>query len=86
MIGGLPGQSFSSVMRDIEFVKKTGAKIRLSSWTPIPGTADFEKLAPELKNELMEEPLKQSDYYFLIINSEYGWKEHEEAKKRIAGW
>lgn len=86
MIAGLPGQGYGSVMRDVEFVKKTGAKIRLSSWTPIPGTADFEKLAPELKAELNEEPLKQNDYYYLIINKEYGWKEHEEAKKIISGW
>ncbi|HKJ69808.1 MAG TPA: radical SAM protein [bacterium] len=40
---GLPGQTQQEVRASLEFVHKAGARIRLASFTPIPGTVDFQR-------------------------------------------
>ena len=43
LIMGLPGQSYRDVKESIEFVYNTGAISRLASFTPIPGTEDWQR-------------------------------------------
>jgi radical SAM superfamily enzyme YgiQ (UPF0313 family) len=40
---GLPGQDISEVVSAINYVNSLGAKLRLASYSPIPGTPDWEK-------------------------------------------
>lgn len=43
LIMGLPGQTFQDVKESIEFVHENGAISRLASFTPIPGTEDWQR-------------------------------------------
>ncbi len=43
LIMGLPGQSFEDVKKSIDFVYENQAIAKLASFTPIPGTADWDK-------------------------------------------
>jgi len=41
---GLPDQEISSIRESILKVRNLGAQVRLSYFSPIPGTADWEKI------------------------------------------
>lgn len=43
LIMGLPGQTFDDVRQSIDFVYESGAISRLASFTPIPGTTDWQR-------------------------------------------
>jgi radical SAM superfamily enzyme YgiQ (UPF0313 family) len=83
ILNGLPGQDEKSVMKDVEYLKKLGLKIRHSIYSPIPGTLDFMKLRPNVRAEFVNEPLKQNEYYFLAINHEYNWEANLRVKAVI---
>jgi radical SAM superfamily enzyme YgiQ (UPF0313 family) len=83
ILNGLPGQNEESVQKDVEYLKKLGLKIRHSVYSPIPGTLDFMKLRPDVRAELVNEPLKQNEYYFLAINAEYNWDANLRVKAAI---
>ena len=83
ILNGLPGQDEKSIMKDVDYLKGLGLKIRHSVYSPIPGTLDFMKLRPDVRAELMNEPLKQNEYYFLAINPEYNWDANLRVKASI---
>jgi radical SAM superfamily enzyme YgiQ (UPF0313 family) len=83
ILNGLPGQDEISVMKDVDYLKGLGLKIRHSVYSPIPGTLDFMKLRPDIGAELINEPLKQNEYYFLAINTEYNWEANLRVKAAI---
>jgi len=83
ILAGLPGQTFESILKDIEFVKQFKVKIKLANYSPIPGTADYLRLKNNIMAELKAEPLKQNEFYFLTINTDYDWQMNEEVKKII---
>ncbi len=60
---GVPGSSIENVSEDIEFVHSLGAKISLSEFSPIPGTAMGEG-----SGAAMEEPLLQNNSVFPSFN------------------
>jgi radical SAM superfamily enzyme YgiQ (UPF0313 family) len=43
IIMGLPGQSLQNIIESMLFVHKQGIKIRLASFSPIPGTIDYQR-------------------------------------------
>ena len=47
VIMGLPGQDISEVVQSMLFVTSLGAKVRLSSFSPIPGTRDWDRSVQE---------------------------------------
>ncbi|MBN2282182.1 MAG: radical SAM protein [Candidatus Marinimicrobia bacterium] len=47
LIMGLPGQSFEDVRESLVFVYETGALSRLASFTPIPGTREWDRALEE---------------------------------------
>ncbi|GAB4187379.1 MAG: B12-binding domain-containing radical SAM protein [Calditrichia bacterium] len=47
IIMGLPGQSVQEVLESMLFLHSQGVLIRLASFSPIPGTDDFEKAVEE---------------------------------------
>ena len=61
---GLPKQSIEEVDRTIEFVHNCGAQIRVAQYSPVPGSADFIKMAGQYP-EIVAEPLlhNKSIYY-----------------------
>ena len=61
---GRPGQGLDEVNRAIEFVHQCHAQVRISQYSPVPGSADFLKLLSQYP-ELLAEPLlhNKSVYY-----------------------
>ncbi|MEW6026707.1 MAG: cobalamin-dependent protein [Planctomycetota bacterium] len=61
---GRPSQNLDEIDRAIEFVHHCGAQVRISQYSPVPGSADFAKLLP-LYPDLETEPLlhNKSVYY-----------------------
>jgi len=70
VIMGLPEQEFDEVISSIFFVNNLGVQIKLASYSPIPGTKDFERavangmLSPDIDPLLTNNsifPLRKSD-------------------------
>jgi len=83
ILNGMPGQNEKSILKDVDYLINQGLKIRHSVYSPIPGTLDFMKLRPDVGAELINEPLKQNEYYFLTINTEYNWEANLRVKAAI---
>lgn len=56
VLAGLPGQEAASVEETVRFVHSRGGQVRLSEYSPVPGTPDFEK-ARQLSRLDLAEPL-----------------------------
>ena len=57
---GLPGQKIEEIIDTIEFVHKTGARVKIAQFSPIPGTLEFKKALKESSLPLDKEPLLQN--------------------------
>lgn len=58
---GLPGQSVESVARTIEFSDRAGATPYLAEYSPLPGTALWEKAVESSEYDIENEPLFQNN-------------------------
>jgi len=65
---GLPGQKIEEIIDTIEFVHKTGARVKIAQFSPIPGTLEFKKALKESSLPLDKEPLLQNNSIFYIWN------------------
>ncbi len=73
VIMGLPDQTFQEVLESMLFVAKLGTKVRLTSFSPIPGTLDWQRcvdlfnmpedIDPILTNNTIY-PLNRPDFTF----------------------
>jgi len=54
VLAGLPGQEPDSIEETVRFVHGLGAQVRLSEYSPVPGTLDFEKARPLSRLDLAE--------------------------------
>lgn len=63
---GLPGQSFAEIRESIDVVIDEGGTPRLAEYSPIPGTAEWERAKEAIRLPIEEEPLLQN-------NSIYWW-------------
>ena len=59
LLFGLPGLDPAELETDIRYVHRLGIKIQLASFSPIPGTPDFER-ARERDPEIASEPLRHN--------------------------
>ncbi len=64
VIMGLPGQSVEEVVRSMIFVNAAGAKVKLSSFSPIPGTADWDCAVREHGFPVDADPLLTNNTIF----------------------
>jgi radical SAM superfamily enzyme YgiQ (UPF0313 family) len=60
---GLPGQSFEDMEENIRTAKEIGVKVKTAQFSPIPGTAAFEK-AEAGNPEIRKEPLLHNNTIF----------------------
>ena len=60
---GLPGQTVEEVVDSIEYINKLGAKIKLTEYSPVPGTEEFQD-ASILCPEVITEPLSHNKSTF----------------------
>ncbi len=64
VIMGVPGQSFTSVERTIRYVEAMGLRQSLAYFSPVPHTADFERLVEEGKLSYDDDPLLHNKLVF----------------------
>jgi radical SAM superfamily enzyme YgiQ (UPF0313 family) len=76
---GLPGQTVEEVVEAMEFVNKLGARIKLAEYSPIPGTAEFQKAA-ELCPQVAHEPLGHNKSTFTLVGMGIDYETFEELK------
>lgn len=83
LLTGLPGQKFPSVKESIEQVIKMGLRPRLAYFSPVPHTADWNKLVSEKKLSEKDDPLLHNKlvapYYWGDISPE----EFDTLKNRL---
>lgn len=81
IIMDLPGQKVEEVIETMIFAASNGVKIRLASYSPIPGTSDYEK---SVKMGLLKEdtdPLLMNGSVFPLQRKDFTKKHFEDIKK-----
>ena len=81
VIMGLPGQSLEEVVASIIFVNNLGLQVRLASFSPIPGTKDFERavqmdlISPDI------DPLLTNKSIFPLSNEKITYETFRKIRK-----
>ncbi len=63
---GLPGQTIEEVVDAIKYIHGLGAKIKMTEYSPVPGTEEFRD-ASRLCPEVVDEPLMQNKSTFATV-------------------
>ncbi len=77
---GMPNQNKKDIINDIKYVNDKGGIVKLSQFSPIPGTAAFNDLPLSVRDTLMEEPILQNNSIFSHYFNILLMKEYEEIK------
>jgi len=80
---GLPNQGTQEVVKTIEFVKKTGARIKIAEFSPIPGTPEFKKATKESFLPLKGEPLYHNNSCFYLWNKKISYEDLVHIKNLV---
>ncbi|MBP1724581.1 MAG: Fe-S oxidoreductase [Deltaproteobacteria bacterium] len=83
LVAGLPGQRLEEVEDSITFVKAAGARPILVEYSPIPGTALFEKARRMSPFDLEEEPLFQNNSLLPCRWEGFSWENFQRLKENI---
>lgn len=59
---GIPGQSFEECTRTVDFLHDMGVQVRISDYSPVPGTMDFEKVKA-CWGESLDDPLLHNNTF-----------------------
>jgi len=73
---GLPGQTFEEVDETIDYIFSLRVQSRLSPWSPVPGTCEFEKIKGKYSCDLSD-PLYHNVTYHYYLGE---WLDLEERK------
>jgi radical SAM superfamily enzyme YgiQ (UPF0313 family) len=68
---GLPGQSRDEVERSVDYVIDLGATPKLTEYSPLPGTAEWEKVRRLGNPPLHDEPLLTNNSVFYRLGGEF---------------
>jgi len=81
VIMGLPGQDIDEVIESIVFVNNLGVQVRLASYSPIPGTMDFDRAvqAELIKPDI--DPLLTNKTIFPLNLSSEGYEAYRKIRK-----
>jgi len=79
---GLPNQDLAGVEGSIEFAHQCGAQVRISQYSPVPGSTDFLKLLPQYP-ELAVEPLLHNKSVYYCHNAGRRFNEFEALKLKV---
>jgi len=80
---GLPGQKASEVMDAVRFVKENGGRPRLSEYSPIPHTSEWENALSSCRYPIGEEPLLHNNTLLSCRSEEFTWEQYQEIKRFI---
>lgn len=84
LMAGLPGQKVAEVKDSIAFVKSAGARPILVEYSPIPGTALFEKARRVSPFDLEKEPLFQNNSLLPCQWEGFTWDDFRRLKENLA--
>ncbi len=84
LLVGLPGQDEAAVVRSIAAVKQAGATPVLAYYTPIPGTALWERAVAASRYDLAAEPLCANNAVFPCRKEPFSWGWLAALKRRMA--
>lgn len=82
---GLPDQHDEAVRRTIELARSCGVLPQLAYYTPIPGSALFERACEVSPHPLREEPLTQNNSIWPCMPGGYSWREYTKWKRIVEG-
>jgi len=78
VISSFPARTFKELHETVKFLMSLGVRISISEYSPVPYTAVFSLLPPEIRNE----PLLHNRIAFsYLYESSYKYKEHLEELK-----
>ena len=81
VMAGLPGETFEEAARNVAAVHAAGVPVRLAQYSPIPGTAYFEKARASAPVDVTE-PLLQNNTAVPILDRE-AYRMHERLKALV---
>jgi hypothetical protein len=82
---GLPGQTRGEVEQSVNYVLSLGAMPKLSEYSPLPHTADWEKVRGLGNPPLEREPLLTNNSVFYRLNPEFPDSWVNDLRHRIRG-
>jgi radical SAM superfamily enzyme YgiQ (UPF0313 family) len=71
---GLPEQDIDEVVSSIIFVNNLGVQVRLASYSPIPGTKDFDRAVKAGFISAHSDPLLTNNSIFPLSRSQYDYE------------
>lgn len=69
LLFGFPGPSSEDYLSSVEYVRRLGLRPRISLYSPVPGSVDFEKLA-RIYPEIRDEPLLHNKIAYLYYTGQ----------------
>lgn len=83
LLCGMPDQTFSDVLESIHFVKSCGAKPVIAEYSPIPGTALWDKAVAVSPYPIEEEPLFHNNSLLPCQNEKLSYAMYRELKSLL---
>ncbi len=80
---GLPHQSFDEIYDSINFVHSLGIKIRLASYSPIPGTIDFQRAVQDGLFPPDADPLLTNKSIYPLHRTLEAYKKFQEVRNLV---
>ena len=80
---GLPGQGASEVMDAVSFVKENNGRPRLSEYSPIPHTKEWEEAKRSSRYSIEEEPLYQNNTILPCRSDGFTNEQYQEIKSSL---
>ncbi|TKJ28970.1 radical SAM protein [bacterium (candidate division B38) B3_B38] len=77
---GLPGQGLNEILDTINFIHRLGARVKLASFSPIPGTAEWERAVREYHLDPDADPLLLNNSCYPIRNAELDYNLYGELR------
>lgn len=78
VIMGLPDQTFDEVVNSMIFVASLGAKVKLTSFSPIPGTKDWDRSIELYNISSNIDPLLTNNSIFPLNRQDFSFKMFEQ--------
>ncbi|GAX59889.1 Fe-S oxidoreductase [Candidatus Scalindua japonica] len=76
---GMPGQTIDEVVKAIEYINRLGAKIKMTEYSPVPGTEEFRE-ATQLCPQVVDEPLIHNKSTFTTVGMGVDYGTFDEVK------
>ncbi len=81
---GLPGQDAEEVRETLEFIHGEGCTIRLVSYSPIPGTEEWDRAVIASDLPLKTDPLLHNPSIYPVRNQKMSWETFKDLKTLAA--